>query len=410
METQSFDEEILDRVPTTRTTARWTATCIETVIRDAIERASPDVAGSNFLSKSQNSAAIPRHHAHVRYQLAVSPHPRDRDLESDLAEQLQFLTSSASSFDQGQLSESKRVALVIRVLVHDTGNSHSLLAQLNIKDGLAWADSAPVIDRDPNTVARSPGLTTMGMGANGMIFRARYSEQIEQSTTTRYVPFVDWWERPVIVDANGAEFSRRDLVLALANKDGGAHIDRLNEAIHAFVHSNSAGFVSTSVPVIPGMPTESIPIPTPIYASVRTIAEELLLTLRRSGRQVPQSTVNPEMGSIDMFVAGDYVGKPLVLDKFRDDVSHASFKFDTLPGVTFEIARLQSAQSDPAFDGGFPAGWLDIVGVRDTSGAVVHQSGSAGPTEATTAPPGVPGNVPRSTAHAPVTFGFENFS
>lgn len=337
----------------------------------------------------------------------MSPHPRDRDLESDLAEQLQFLASSASSFDQGQLSESKRIALVIRVLVHDTGNSHSLLAQLNIKDGLAWADSAPVIDRDPNIVARSPGLTTMGMGMNGMVFRARYSEQIEQSTTTRYVPFVDWWERPVILDANGAEFSRRDLVLALTNKDGGAHIDRLNEAIHAFVHSNSAGFVSTSVPSLPGMAEE--PIPTPIYASVRTIAEELLLTLRRSGRQVPRSTVNPEMGSMDMFVAGDYTGNPLVLDKSRADVSHASFKFDTLPGVTFEIARLKLAQSDPAFDGGFPAGWLDILGVRDASGAVVHQSGSAGPTETTTAPPGVPGDFARPTAHAPVIFAFENF-
>jgi hypothetical protein len=33
----------------------------------------------------------------------------------------------------------------------------------------------------------------------------------------------------------------------------------------------------------------SEPIPTPIYASVRTVAEELLLTLRRSGRTVPSS-------------------------------------------------------------------------------------------------------------------------
>jgi hypothetical protein len=70
---------------------------------------------------------------------AVSPHPRDRDLENDLSEQLQFLASSASSFDQGALSESKRIALVIRVLVHDTPNSHSLLDQLTIKNQLAWA-------------------------------------------------------------------------------------------------------------------------------------------------------------------------------------------------------------------------------------------------------------------------------
>ncbi|WP_280254972.1 hypothetical protein, partial [Nocardia wallacei] len=86
----------------------------------------------------------------------MSTHPRDRDLEKDLSEQLRFLASSATAFDGGELPESKRIALVIRVLVHDTSASHSLLDQLGIKDSLRWADSAPVIDRDPNIVARSP--------------------------------------------------------------------------------------------------------------------------------------------------------------------------------------------------------------------------------------------------------------
>ena len=329
----------------------------------------------------------------------VSPHHRDRDLAKDLSEQLQFLASSASAFDRGELSESKRIALVIRVLVHDTAASHSLLAQLNIKDRLEWADSAPVIDHDPNIVARSPGLTAMGMGDGGIIYVARSSDQIEQSSSTRYVSLKDWWERPVILDSKGAEFSRRDLVLALANKDGGAHIDRLNEKTHAFVHSNSAGFVRIDE-------ARDEPIPTPIYASVRTVAEELLVTLRRGGYQVPSSSIKHVPGMIDMFQAGDYKGNPLVLDKSRDDVSRASFKFDTLPGVTFEATRVQVAQSDPDFDGTIPAGWLDIVGVLDDSGDVVHQSGQAGPTEGDT-PPNIPAALPSSP---PVEFTFDNFT
>lgn len=260
-----------------------------------------------------------------------------------------------------------------------------------------------MIDNDPNIVARSPGLTAMGLGPSGMIFGPRYSDYIEQSKTTRYVSFTDWWERPVILDSNNAEFSRKDLVLALTNKDGGAHIDRLNEKTHALVHSNSAGFVQVGAP---GEAEE--PIPTPIYASVRTIADELLLTLRRNGRQVPSSTSYPVPGSIDSFVAGDYTGNPLVLDKSREDVSHVSFNFDTLPDVTFEIARVQLAQSDPAFDGAFPAGWLDMVAVRDSSGAVVHQSGLAGPTEAST-PQNAPVGPPSPSAEL-VAFKFENFS
>lgn len=336
----------------------------------------------------------------------MTPHPRDRNLEDDLSEQLQFLASSNLAFDQGNLAEAKRIAIVIRVLVHDTAVSHSLLAQLGIKDGLEWADSAPVIDRDPNIVARSPGLTTMGFDEGGVTFRGRHSSQIEQSSTTRFVTFDEWWERPVILDSNDAEFSRKELVLQLVNKDGGAHIDRLNEKTHALVHSNSAGFVRIEVPG----GVEAEPMPTPIYASVRTVAEELLLTLRRSGRQVPESAIGPHLGIIEMFQSGDNPpGPSLVLDKLRDDVSLVSFKFDSLPGVTFEIARLRLAQTEPALDGEFPAGWLEFVGVSDISGAVVSQSGMAGPTEESLTPaPPVDISTPANSLEA-VAFAFENF-
>lgn len=336
----------------------------------------------------------------------MTSHPRDRDLEADLSEQLEFLASSGRAFDQGDLSESKRIALVIRVLVHDTASSHSLLAQLGIKDTLAWADSAPVIDNDPNIVGRSPGLTSMGLGADGIVFSARYRDFMERSNTTRYVSFSDWWERPVILDSNDAEFSRKELVLALVNKDGGAHLDRLNEKTHALVHGNSAGFVR--IDDTAGGTSE--PIPTPIYASVRTVAEELLLTLRRSGRTVPSSPpANPLVGMIDSFTAADYTGTPLVLDKTRDDVSHVSFTFDTLPGVTFEATRIQLPQSEPGYDGIFPAGWLELVGTRDSSGDVVHQSGQAGPTEEDALPDALAVTQIPTAAGPPVTFTFDNF-
>lgn len=335
----------------------------------------------------------------------VTSHPRDRDLEADLSEQLQFLASSGRAFDHGDLAEAKRIALVIRVLVHDTVISHSLLAQLGIKDTLAWADSAPVIDNDPSIVGRSPGLTPMGLGADGIAFAARYMDSIERSNTTRYVSFSDWWERPVILDSSDAEFSRKELVLALVNKDGGAHLDRLNEKTHALVHGNSAGFVRIDMA---GGPSE--PIPTPIYASVRTVAEELLLTLRRSGRTVSSSMpVYPLVGVIDSFTAADYTGKSLVLDRSREDVSHVSFKFETLPGVTFEIARVQIPQSEPGFDGSFPAGWLELVGVRDASGDIVHQSGMAGPAEGSTPPEALASKQIPTAAGPPVTFTFDNF-
>ncbi|MDE1675509.1 hypothetical protein PWJ90_38705, partial [Nocardia gipuzkoensis] len=277
---------------------------------------------------------------------------------------------------------------------------HSRPEPINTASQPKPGQSPPVIDRDPNIVARSPGLTTMGIAHEGMTFLARTSNQIEQSNSTRYVSFDDWWRRPVLLDANGAEFSRKDLILALTNKDGGAHIDRLNEKTYALVHSNSAGFVRFGA----GDPGVE-PIPTPIYASVRTIAEELLLTLRRSGREVPRSTVSLPLGALDGFQAGDVVGPPPVFDKTQASVAHTSFKFDTLPDVTFTVSRAKDNQSDVDGEGAFPAGYLEIVGVLDATGDVVHGSGFAGPSEESAPPAATVDSLPLSSTQ----FAFDNF-
>ena len=326
----------------------------------------------------------------------MTSQPRDRDLEADLSEQLQFLASSGRAFDQGDLPESKRIALVIRVLVHDTAMSHSLLAQLGIKDSLAWADSAPVIDNDPNIVGRSPGLTSMGLGADGIAFSARHMDSIERSNTTRYVSFSDWWERPVILDSNDAEFSRKELVLALVNKDGGAHLDRLNAKTHALVHGNSAGFVR-----IDKAGGTSEPIPTPIYASVRTVAEELLLTLRRSGRTVPSSPpVNPLLGMIDSFTAADYTGKPLVLDKSRDmsrTSASSSRRCPVSPSRSLESNYPNLNQVSTArFP---PDGWTSSASATLRETLFISPEWPDRPTEALLQMPWPPGRYPRLPAH-----------
>jgi hypothetical protein len=85
---------------------------------------------------------------------------RDRDeLKSLLDEQLDFLRTSADAFDRGVLSEYKRIALVLRVLLHDTSQSRSLLEQLGVKAGLRFLDTR-------NRRARCRGLSAVaGPGA-----------------------------------------------------------------------------------------------------------------------------------------------------------------------------------------------------------------------------------------------------
>lgn len=58
------------------------------------------------------------------------------ELEELFAEQIQFLEASAMAFDQGFEGEAKRLAVTVRVLLHDTDRSHALLGQINKKPAL----------------------------------------------------------------------------------------------------------------------------------------------------------------------------------------------------------------------------------------------------------------------------------
>jgi hypothetical protein len=47
----------------------------------------------------------------------------EEELKSHLKEQISFLRNSAKSYDEGQISEAKRMAGQIRILLHDSENS-----------------------------------------------------------------------------------------------------------------------------------------------------------------------------------------------------------------------------------------------------------------------------------------------
>jgi hypothetical protein len=141
------------------------------------------------------------------------------DLQAHLEEQLQFLQASADAFDRGLESEAKRLAVTIRVLVHDTANSRSLLNQLGMKEGL-FVDTAEPLD--PDNYAPYSGL----VATLGNMQGAKYVPFLEDVPhSPRTVPFDDWWMAPVFVDGKRQRFSRKELVLTAANQDGGAHVD-----------------------------------------------------------------------------------------------------------------------------------------------------------------------------------------
>lgn len=196
------------------------------------------------------------------------------DLLDKLAESKQLMKHSATAFDRGFEAEANRLAVVLRVLFHDTGHAHSLLQQLDAKDRLYYVDTAPLID--PRNLAPTPGLVIMKVTWRTDGSSGEYVAPLDMPRPhgIKLRPFVEWWERPVIkVDRT---WSRKELVLALAHKEGGAHVDPLlDETYEALAKRNGVGWVGYS----DGEPhpfTGNV-----VAAAVRQVAHEALESLAR---------------------------------------------------------------------------------------------------------------------------------
>jgi len=199
------------------------------------------------------------------------------DLQAQLREQLRFLLTSCERYDQGDKSEAKRIAVPIRTLVHDTGNSMSLLGQLGL--GRKFLDTAfDVPDDVVQQVWRCrlalPDAITPGAWA-----------PLLDGSTSRIVDFDEWWTETVVTDAKGNTFSRSDLILNVANTDGGAHVDPTLERTYAeLTRENSCQMLFGTIDMSHGWP-ESLAghkffqMESPVNASIRQVGHEVLKTL-----------------------------------------------------------------------------------------------------------------------------------
>lgn len=198
---------------------------------------------------------------------------RPRLLEA-LRQQQSFLRSSSKSFDEGEEAEALRLAVTIRVLVHDTKSSHSLLGQLGVKEQLRYVDTAGPV-KDGNL------LPTLGLVMHQVGHESKHMPLLDEGSPGHYgnapLLFEEWWDRRqvIVLPHLNRHWTRKQLVLALAHKEGGAHVDaELDEAYEELVTNNGAG-------IMLGIgESEAVPFPGNLVAvSVRQIAFELTKTL-----------------------------------------------------------------------------------------------------------------------------------
>lgn len=198
-----------------------------------------------------------------------------QELLSHLNEQIQFIKKSATDFDNGDITEAKRIALHIRTLVHDTKNTTSLLSQLGIKEKILYLNSALPYS---SSIISHIGLVYLKCTntTNGII--SNYSPFLNNGPPIKKdrINFLEWWEKNIVLtDQKENQFTRKDLILNVADKDGGAHVDgKINKAYAELSRQNSVGFVLVTTKQ--NQPEKREPIKYIELASIRQVAFELL--------------------------------------------------------------------------------------------------------------------------------------
>ncbi|WP_156852879.1 hypothetical protein [Aeromonas jandaei] len=186
------------------------------------------------------------------------------DFRHHLSRQLAFLKRSCDSFDAGFHDEAIRIATVIRVLVHQTKSSTSLLKHLNATT-ISLLSTAP--PTNPNVVM-SMGMGTIMMSSDG----ASYFPSLGDTPFQESIPVSKWWEQEVMI-MGSVRLTRRKIVLAAANQDGGAHVDtKLNSEYEALTMPGFAGSICYHGP----SSTKEIPLENSHYVCLRQFGYELL--------------------------------------------------------------------------------------------------------------------------------------
>lgn len=187
------------------------------------------------------------------------------DLEEYWNDQLSCLKRSVDYFDEGNETEARRIASSLRVLLHQTNSSQSLVKQLN--RCILYLSSSYLYT--PSNLISTWTLLVLEMRDNQLTYKPNL-DFYKSGDRLFYLTFEDWWNE-IIFDDKQNVFTRRDIVLFVANNDGGVHVDpELKESFALLTRYNSLGVIDTY---------GDSPSSNPIYQAVRVIAEEFLLSV-----------------------------------------------------------------------------------------------------------------------------------
>lgn len=195
------------------------------------------------------------------------------DFPNQLSKQLEYIERSCELYDHGHRNEAIRVATALRVIFHNTSNSTSLLAHLNalhVDVASSLSESTGIcIERQGATLIDSR-LAKPHLSFDFPTTRF-YFEPFLVDTNIAQIPLQRWWDGEVVAVVDGHSFSRKTLILAAANKDGGAHVD--GELPEDYRLLTEAAPIARLIKEF--MPTSDISVEDLHHATIRQIAFEV---------------------------------------------------------------------------------------------------------------------------------------
>lgn len=198
------------------------------------------------------------------------------EIAQTLRDQISALEASAAGYDAGNKWESTRIATTVHTIVHDGGkNNKSLLTQLGMRPSLRFVSSGN--DLMPGNIARETPLVRMQLRTfPDKPPEAAYVPHLKDNRKQpKFSQFPTWWDSELIFKDGDFKLTRKKLVFALRNNEGGSHSDEvlLNPS---YIKLRNPGLTTPKLVT----PSGAAPMLQAELATMRQIAWELAETLK----------------------------------------------------------------------------------------------------------------------------------
>jgi hypothetical protein len=189
-----------------------------------------------------------------------------------LDQQIKYIEVSCSEFDSGNEDEAIRIATSFRVIFHHKANSPSLIEHLDFSHKRMLSST-----RGHNDWRDYVGFKLdLNSPTPTITFPLLADQWVE-------VAMDKWWAQETVFTYKGQPYSRRKIILSMANKDGGAHVDANLEEYYKVLCSGEWGLGITGNLTFDGPP----PFPQGVtiypqnghFSLVRQFAHEFLNTV-----------------------------------------------------------------------------------------------------------------------------------